>query len=207
VEVIMAGREPSTTRRRLLGAAAALPVLSLAPPEPGRAEPVEALPSLPDCCEWNRHLARYRRLAAEAEEAATTGWFAAANVRYERECEEIDARHELSRPESAAARRLKREAFERVAAAEEAFWARCTDPMQRAAVALALTPAPNLPALAEKIAVMRTHQLHELDSMTRGCFEVLEEDLYRAIALQTLVVPVVQKAQRSMIDPPHGPQP
>ncbi len=179
----MAGREPSTTRRRLLGAAAAFPVLSLAPPEPVRAEPVEALPSLPDCSEWNRRLAPYRRLAAEAEEAATTGWFAAANARYERECEEIDARHGPTQPDSHVARRLKRQAFDRIDAAEEAYWIRCTDPMQRAAVALALTPAPNLPALAKKIAVMRVHQLQELNSMTRGCFELLEEEVGRLAAL------------------------
>ena len=64
----MAGREPSTTRRRVLGAAVALPVLALAPPAV-RPEPVEGSPFSPEhrkaCTLWNRRLARYRRLDAE----------------------------------------------------------------------------------------------------------------------------------------------
>ena len=52
--------------------------------------------------------------------------------------------------------------------------------MQQAAVALVLTPAPVLEAVREKIAVTRAHQLHEMESMPRDCFEVLEEDVWRS---------------------------
>src|SRR4051812_39105752 len=88
----MAGHEPTTTRRRILGAAAALPVLALA--NPVRAEPVEARPLLsdpPDRAEWNERLARYRRLTARAKAAAETGWFRAANDRYTRACADLEA--------------------------------------------------------------------------------------------------------------------
>ena len=74
---------------------------------------------------------------------------------------------------------LRAEAWERMAAAEEAYWHRCTDPMQKAAVALAQTAAPDLAAVREKIGAMRSVQLHELDCMERGCLELLEEDLGR----------------------------
>lgn len=190
----MADRALSTTRRALLGAAASIPVLALA--KPVRAEPVEAPPFSSDRALWNRRLARYGRLAAEAEEAATTGWFFAANARYDRALAEIETLRTrfFARPEEVSSEvekrleGLRRAAFERVAAAEETYWSRCTEPMQRAAVALALTPAPDLPALAAKIGVMRAHELHELASMTRDCFEVLEGDvgrLTREIACST----------------------
>jgi hypothetical protein len=51
--------------------------------------------------------------------------------------------------------------------------------MQEAAVALVLTPAPDLEALQNKLAVIRDHQLYEARSMERGCFEVLGDDVLR----------------------------
>jgi hypothetical protein len=40
-----------------------------------------------------------------------------------------------------------------------------------------LRTSPNLEARAEKIIVMRAHQLHELDTMMQNCFEVLRADV------------------------------
>jgi hypothetical protein len=172
----MAGPEPSTTRRRVLGAAAALPVLAFAPPV--RAEPVEVPPSLPDRSLWNRRLALYQRLAAETEQAATAGWFRAANDRYKRQIAAIEALRAAD-PGRDGKRldRLRRAAFRRIDKAENVYWHKCTAPMQRAAAALVLTPAPDLAALGVKLAVIRAHQLHELDSMIRDCFEVLSKDV------------------------------
>jgi hypothetical protein len=179
----MAGSEPSTTRRALLGAAAAIPVLTLAP-FPARPEPVEGPTAVsPDGSKprglWDRRLARYRHLAAATEEAAATGWFAAANAGYDRARAEIAARFPGSASECDKARALRRAAFERVDGAEDGYWERCTAPTQQAAVTLALTPAPDLHALAAKIAIMRAQRLHELNTMTYNCFEVLEEDVRR----------------------------
>jgi hypothetical protein len=156
----MADKPLSTTRRALLGAAASLPVLILTPaaahPEPAAARAL-----------WDCRLARYRRLAAAAKQAAETGWFRAANDRFNRE--------------KAAGPEARKAGFRRMDRAEDLYWRRCTDPMQKAAVALTLTPAPDVRALATKLAVIRTHQLHELDCMTRDCFEVLEEDAGRLV--------------------------
>jgi hypothetical protein len=129
-----------------------------------RPERVERRPLPPTKAEtlWNAHLARYRRLAARAEAAAETGWFRAANDRYYRESADPSAD--------------RKAAFARVSRAEDLYWRRCTDPMQQAAATLALTPAPDLEALRTKLALIRTHDLQELDCMTRNCFEVLEED-------------------------------
>lgn len=159
----MAERALSTSRRALLGAAASLPVLALPTavrPERSRGAPLAADPAL-----WTERLTRYRRLAARAEAAAETGWFRAANDRYNRAFADPSAD--------------RKTAFARVSRAEDLYWRRCTDPMQQAAATLALTPAPDLEALRTKIAVIRTHELHELDCMTRNCFEVLEEDVGR----------------------------
>jgi hypothetical protein len=115
---------------------------------------------------WDRRLAHYRRLAAAAKAAAENGWFRAANDRFYREKADPAADHKA--------------AFARLDRAEDLYWHRCTEPMQEAAVALALTPAPHVEALRTKITVIRTHELHELECMPRDCFEVLEEDVARA---------------------------
>jgi hypothetical protein len=47
-------------------------------------------------------------------------------------------------------------------AAEDAFYDNFTAPLQRAAVRLALTPAPDIEALLVKIRVMQEHELDEL---------------------------------------------
>ena len=187
----MAAHGSSTTRRRVLGAAAALPVLAFAP-STARPEPVEAGPERgrrgqsfsPEHRQartlWNRRLAHYHRLATEAEQAATTGWFRSANDLYYREIDAIEALPAAHPDQAENEKRLqclRRAAFKRIAKAENAYWHRCTAPMERAAVALVLTPTPDLAALAAKLAIIRAHQLHEEDGMTRDVFEVLEEDV------------------------------
>jgi hypothetical protein len=161
--VIMADRALSTSRRALLGAAAAIPFLPLSAPV--RAEPVEAplFPSPAVQAEWNARLARYQALAARAKAAAETGWFRAANDRYYRESADPTADQEA--------------AFTRLDRAEDLYWRRCTEPMEEAALTLALTTPPSLVAVLAKIAIIRTHQLDELTSMKRGCLEVLAQDV------------------------------
>jgi hypothetical protein len=51
--------------------------------------------------------------------------------------------------------------------------------MEDAAVAVALTPAPGIEAVREKIGIMRAAGLQELGRMKRDCLEVLMEDLVR----------------------------
>lgn len=169
----MAGHVSSISRRRVLGAAAALPILASIPaPVAGLAPPAERRL-------WNRRLARYRRLAAEAEEVATTGWFRAANARHERDAAVIAARFgswDLAR-ESREGAALCDAIWRRMGEAEDAYWERCTAPMQRAAAAVALTPVPDLDALRTKVAVMREQALDELELMSRQPLTVLLEDL------------------------------
>jgi hypothetical protein len=105
------------------------------------------------------------RLAARTKAAAETGWFRAANDRFNRE--------------SATPGTDGPTAFARISRAEDLYWRRCTAPMQEAAEALVLTPAPDLEGLHDKLTVIRTHQLHEEGSMERDCIEVLEEDVGR----------------------------
>lgn len=175
----MAGTVPSISRRRVLGTAASLPVLAAAAPLSGMASPAPTPPpSLSAAARrlWDRRLARYRRLSAETEAAGESGgWFHAANARFGRECAAAAGRADFEA--------VRRAAFVRVAAAEDAYWERCTDPMQKAAAALAGTPAPNLAALRAKIGAMRAVQLHELGRTGRDCLALLEEDVARLGAL------------------------
>ena len=53
--------------------------------------------------------------------------------------------------------------------------------MQKAAVALATTPAPCIDAVREKIAGMRAVRLHELGATQRNCFDLLLGDLDRLV--------------------------
>ncbi|TMJ14643.1 MAG: hypothetical protein E6G94_09195 [Alphaproteobacteria bacterium] len=159
----MAAPALSTSRRALLGAAAALPIAALS--RAVRAEPVEAHPSLAATGEWNTRLAHYRRLAERAKVAAETGWFRTANDLYYRACAYPTAGRES--------------AFARLDRAEDLYWRRCTAPMQEAAVALVLTPVPHLEALRTKLGVIRAHHLNEEGSLARNCIEVLAEDAER----------------------------
>lgn len=109
---MLAGRQSSISQRRVLGAAAAIPFLPLAPV---RAEPVEASSCHRDREPWDRNLGRYRALAAGAKRAAETGWFRAANDLYYRKCEDPEADHDA--------------AFDRLDRAEDLYWRRCTEPL------------------------------------------------------------------------------
>jgi hypothetical protein len=64
-------------------------------------------------------------------------------------------------------------------AAEDAYYDNFTDPMHRAAIRLALTPAPGLQALLVKIRVITGQELDEAASMKRRATEVLTEDVER----------------------------
>ena len=182
----MAEKPLSTTRRSLLGAAAALPVAAFAQvaAEPGPTTPVRPERSR-GALRWTRRLTRYRRLAERTREAGETGFFRAANDRYNRERAEVEARFGTweAAASTAEGRKLRKEIFARVAAAEEAFYNRCTAPMQRAAVTLARTPAPDVQALLAKIRVMQAQQLDELDLLGSSALEVLADDVARLTAL------------------------
>lgn len=171
----MAGDKPSISRRRVLGAAAFLPVAALAAP------PSAIFPAA-DAALWERRLGAYQRIAARATAAAERGWFRAANDLYSRQCVEIQTRFggKDAAAQSEEACELRRAAFRRVNRAEDIYWRRCTAPMQEAAVALLLTPAPDLGAVRDKVAVMRALQLLEVE-MGCDCLEILERDLSAAV--------------------------
>jgi hypothetical protein len=173
------------------------------PPAPVRAEPVEALPEGPAAARWTRRLTRYRHLAESARAAAETGWFRAANDRYEREMEALkkpSPRHpgldpgstltcfggdqedgcriksgmtEVPQPDA-----VRQAAFTRVTKAEN-LYDRHTAPLMRTATLLAATPAPDLPALLAKIGVMQAHELQEEGALPKPALELLAEDVAR----------------------------
>jgi len=158
----MAARQPSISRRRLLGAAAAIPFLPFDPVIASAAKQ-----SSPDRDLWDRNLARYQSLAARATKAEETSWFRAANERFYRE---------MADPGTD-----RKAAFARMTRAENLFWHRCTASMQEAAVALVLTPPPDLDALRDKLSIIRDHQFYEPRSMDRDCLEVLRDDVGKLI--------------------------
>ena len=175
----MAAKPFSTTRRTLLGAAAALPILTLPADLSAEASAKAEARALRD-----RRLADYRRLLAAKEAEETAGAFRAASDLYDAERTAIEARFgswDAAR-ETTEGRALCRAAFAPMDAAEEAFYDDFTAPLQRAAVELASTPAPNLAALLGKIQVMRERGLEDEGGMTRLVLEVLTEDVERLLS-------------------------
>jgi hypothetical protein len=178
----MAAEPFTTTRRTLLGAAASLPLAAL--PAAAQYKRGQLLVTVPTCSQtWNRRLAEYRRRHASWKHEAEAGAFHAANEEYNRHFADLSARfgswHEALRSPIGAP--LCRAAFAPAAAAEKAFYDDFTAPLQRAAVRLALTPAPDLEALLAKIRVMHEQELDELGRMTRSVLEVLADDVERLI--------------------------
>lgn len=181
----MAAQELSSTRRRVLGAAVALPVLALAGlPAPVIASRETARQSSKARALCGRRLARYRRLRARWEAEAETGAFRAANDEYNRARAELIARFGSWEKalRSRTGKSLCAAAFARVDAAEDTYYDRFTAPLNRAIIRLALTPAPDLPALLAKIEVIHDHELDSDNDMRRAPIEVLREDVGRLVA-------------------------
>ena len=179
----MAAHEHSSTRRRVLGAAVALPIVALAclPAPAVIASRVVARQSSPCQARWNRRLARYRRLQARWKAEAETGAFRAANGEYNRARAALIARFgtwEKAR-RSRTGKPLCTAAFARVSRAEDAYYDRFAAPLSRAAIQLVQTPAPDLPALLAKIEIILEHQLDSDDDMRLAPIEVLRNDVMR----------------------------
>lgn len=183
----MAAQEHSSTRRRVLGAAAALPVLALIGlpiSAMGAVAERELSPSpSPAQALWNRRLARSRRLHARWKTEAESGAFRAANDRYKREHAELIARFGSWEKacRSRTGKPLCTAAFTRIEAAEDAYYDTCTAPMHRAAARLIGTPAPDLPALLAKIEIIREHELDTFDDLPTHPLDALREDVGRLI--------------------------
>lgn len=127
---------------------------------------------------WNRRLAEYRKRFTRWQNETDSGAFA-ANEEYNRHYAALSARFGswLDALRSPIGTPVCRAAFAPMSAAEETFYDDFTAPMLRAAVRLALTPAPDLPALLEKILVAYEQELDELESMERPVLEVLAGDV------------------------------
>lgn len=175
----MAGREPSITRRRVLGAAAAAPIVALVSV---KANPAHALSAAaPDRRLWDRRVACYRRLVTRAEQAAATGWFRDSNDRYYRDAAAVKARFGSRKQaeHSPEGSKLWDAIWGRLVDAENLYYEQCSSPIIEAAVALILTPAPDSDALLAKLRVMRERELETFEDMPRHPLEVLEEDVTR----------------------------
>lgn len=178
----MAAQPLSTTRRALLGAAVALPIAALAgPPVIATPDPIRGKQSSPVAEIWTRRLAHYRRLHARAKAEAETGAFRAANDRHDEAFAEITARYGNWRKalRSKTGKPLCAAAYARIAAAESAYCRQYTVPLEKAALALMRTPAPDLQALRAKIEVMRDQEVDCFDGTPSDPLEVVWRDVQR----------------------------
>jgi hypothetical protein len=178
----MAAQPLTTTRRALLGAAAVLPIAALASPSVIAApDPIRGKQPSRSTEIWTRRLARYRRLYARAKAEEETGAFRAANDRHDEAFAEITARYG-SWPKalrSKTGKPLCAAASVRIAAAESAYCREYTEPLEKVALALMRTPAPDLDALRAKIEVMRDQEVDCFDGTPSDPLEVIWEDVRR----------------------------
>lgn len=174
----MAAQKHSSTRRAVLGAAAALPLAAL----PGLS--AQSCPGPGRATTWHRRLARYQRLAAEMEADAATGAYRAANDRHARNVAAIEARfgswQQACRSKGGGP--LCEAALDRLDEAEDAYARDFTTPMMKSAVFLSLTPAPDLHALLLKIRIIHEHRLDTYERMSRHPLEVLQVDVIKLAA-------------------------
>lgn len=182
----MATQPLSTTRRALLGAAAALPTAALAGPVVARTPDLirGTKQSSPAAEIWTRRLARYRLLHARAKAESETGAFRAANAAYNQVFAEMTARfgNWPKALRSKTGKPLCTAAYARITAAETAYCRQYTLPLEKAALALLRTPAPDLHALRAKIEVMRDQQVDCFDGTPSDPLEVVWKDVRRLTA-------------------------
>lgn len=161
----MADPQPTASRRAMLAALAAAPLASL--PSPVGAAAV-------DRSAWDKALAQYELLRMLAQADLEIGAMFKANEEHLAVTIRLgDKGRHL--PEA-------RDAMEALRAAEGLRHKRYLKSYWQAAQRLALTPAPDLAALAYKIELMRDELLHCDPGMPRNCMAIVEEDAKRLAA-------------------------
>jgi hypothetical protein len=188
----MAAQPFSTTRRTLLGAAAALPLAFLPTPNNSNAsrrdgqqlQPSEGKPGV-SAAVWNRRLTLYRRLHARWRAEAETGAYRAANDEYEEVRQQLIAR--FGSWQKACRSRLGKPlcatAFAHVTSAENAYYQDFTAPMQRAIERLLSTPVPDLRGLLAKLETLLEHELESFESDVPQPWKALISDVRRLAEL------------------------
>lgn len=159
-----------TTRRALLGAIAATPIVAAV-----ATSPATATTHTPDP-RWNRRVARYRRARALMEADYAFGDNAKANEAFN------TARAEAVR--AVGEGRLDEhpgfpEAWEAMSRADEERFRRYIRPADLAAMLVVLTPAPNLEAALLKVEIIKEHELDNYSPMPRDPFGIVLEDMRR----------------------------
>lgn len=161
---------PRLSRRAALSAAAVAPIaLSV---QPSRAA---------DAGQWEVALQRFRMCEAMKDADEYFGDLAEAGRAHDEHKRQRVRRFgpegkTQTMPEAMAARE---EAWAAMTAAEDAHYKNFIVPIDKAAIALALTPAPNLDALLIKIDIIKRFELDNTKFMPRDPMEIVREDFAR----------------------------
>ncbi|HEY1606570.1 MAG TPA: hypothetical protein VGF77_13340 [Allosphingosinicella sp.] len=131
---------------------------------------------------WDRRLHEYRRLQALDDASNAFGPYSLAKEEYDLVCLRLgvpDTARWSSESLSEADRKEFHEAGRTMDRKCDVYMDAYYCPAQDAAIALLLTPAPDLEAALTKIAIIKQHDLHTLTRVPRDCFEVVAEDMAR----------------------------
>lgn len=124
---------------------------------------------------WAACYAQYRGLLILRDADVAFGAFAEAKYEHEMALQRADARCG-SRQEALAQREVK-VARRAMIAAEDHHHATYGEPLEAAAIAAVLAPAPDLPAVELKIGLIRAFELDNRVDMPRRPMEIIEQDV------------------------------
>lgn len=167
----MASTAPITSRRAMLGAIALVPAI---------AATASAAP--PSQTPWQRAFDRYRLLHGLITAEESFGAMGQANAVHDEERARVArkvgcAAKEVWRREDG--RSLLKASFDAVELAEKRFAVDWCTPYDAAAVALVLTPAPDIDAILYKVDVIERHDLSGEGALPRDPMSILLDDAQR----------------------------
>ena len=132
--------------------------------------------------EWNKRCAAWLRLNALSRANIEFGPMGKASNEYYRTEFDLEQKYGKNWRRNEKALAEFAPASDRVDAEEEAIVVAFFDPMEAAAIELAVYPAPNLAAALFKIELIKREELHCTRDMPRDAWDIVTEDMARLAA-------------------------
>lgn len=132
--------------------------------------------------EWNRRFADWLRLNALSRANIRFGPMGKATDEYDRALYDVEQKYGRNWLANDAARAEIEPESDRVDAEEEAIAKDYFDPMEVAAITLAIHPAPNIAAALFKIELIKREELYATRDLPRDAWDIVTEDMARLAA-------------------------
>ena len=132
--------------------------------------------------EWNKRMSDWLRLNALSRANIHFGPMGKASAEYDRARYDVEQKYGRNWLANDAARAEIEPESDRVDAEEEAITRDFFEPMEAAAIKLAIHPAPNIAAALFKIELIKREELYGTRDMPHDAWDVVTEDMARLAA-------------------------